>query len=437
MGILYVLLSLTFAEMSSAVPFAGGSFGYVRCTLGPFWGYLVGASELLENFVFVCACVRSMGISSTIAWEVQTNFDARPKTFPVFYTALFLVNSIGGTFYWRSVMFFGLYAIGIVMMFLIISYRDYDLNHYAFYKMDEFEGEPRLFLRRLHYLMGAYMGLQIMPLLSERIIDVRKNLPIALVTCTTITFVTEMLIVVAASGVNPGMSSKMFKTRCPMCFSMLENMDLDIKHGNLISMFLMWTLAMGYFYSCGHQMHAMAMSGLLPSVLRKTWGPNNQPVLCFLISAVMQCAACVWMYYKFPLLLILKIVCIGASFVYLAMFAAYIIFRTRFKNMQREFYSPFGIPGAVLGMLMGFGLWIATMFFQEDFNAMSIYLVYIGGNVVFYFAYVQHNQFFSEEEQNKFMKAYVMNGKATVSGVYMLTCGLMCCLSLMCEQLTK
>jgi ethanolamine permease len=414
MGVLYILLALTFAEMSSAVPFAGGSFGYVRCTLGPFWGYLVGASELLENFVFVCALVRSMGLDATIAWEVNDNFDARPQTFPVFYVALFLVHAIGGTFFWRSMMFFGLYAIGIVMMYLIISFRDHDLPHYAYYKLDGYEGEPELFLRRLHYVMVAYMGLQIIPLTSERIIDVRKNLPIALVTCTVVTFVTEIMMICAAAGVFPGVSSKLFKSRCPLCLAMYENMNLEIKWGNLISMFMLWTIALGYFYSCGHQMHAMANSGLLPTVLRKTWGPNKQPVLCFLISAVMQCAACVWMYYKFPLLLIVKIVCIGASFVYLAMFSSYIVFRTRFKNMQREFRSPFGIAGAVVGICMGLGLWIGTMFFQEDYNAMSIYLVYIGGNVVFYFAYVQHNQFFSEEEQNKFMKAYVMNGKSAV-----------------------
>jgi hypothetical protein len=87
------------------------------------------------------------------------------------------------------------------------------------------------------------------------------------------------------------------------------------------------------------------------------------------------------------------------------------VFATRFSNMQREFTSPLGMYGAVVGIVLALGLWIGTMFFQENYDAMSIYLVFIGINVVWYFAYVQFHQFFSEEEQNKFLRAYVTNGK--------------------------
>eukprot|EP01033_Poteriospumella_lacustris_P002322 gene2322-biopygen1008 len=52
-GLMYVLLAVCFAELTSVVPFAGGSFGFCRAALGPFWGFMVGASEVLENIMKV------------------------------------------------------------------------------------------------------------------------------------------------------------------------------------------------------------------------------------------------------------------------------------------------------------------------------------------------------------------------------------------------
>ncbi|RYY82760.1 amino acid permease, partial [archaeon] len=44
----YVCLTFSLAEMTSILPFAGGSYGYVRCALGPFIGFVVGCCEAME-----------------------------------------------------------------------------------------------------------------------------------------------------------------------------------------------------------------------------------------------------------------------------------------------------------------------------------------------------------------------------------------------------
>lgn len=416
-SVLHILLALCIAEMTSVIPFAGGSFGYIRCTLGPFWGYLVGSSELIQNFFFGCALVRELGRDAANAFNA-TGEDARPKAFVVFYLALLFAHCIGGSFYWRSVNLFGLLAVTVITMYIIESFRDYDLSHYGFYQVDGFGADHVIFLRKLHYLIPPFMGLQILPLTSERVIDVRKNLPVALVVCTSISAIILLILVVAAAGVMPGVSRDLFETRCSMCYTMINNMDMTVQQGNLLSLMVIMGSTLGYFYSCGHQMHAMAMSGLLPTFLRRTFGVNRQPIVCFTLSATLQCAACIWLYYDFSLFSTTRMTCISVSFVYLAMFASYIVFATRFGNMQREFTNPLGIAGAVVGIVLALGLWLGTMFFQENYDAMWIYLVFIGLNVIWYFGYVQFHQFFSEEEQNKFLRAYVLNGKCVCACVF-------------------
>ena len=70
MGCMYLLLAMCFAELSSIVAFAGGSFGYCRAALGPFWGFMVGASEMLQNFMYVVATVMVFAHTCTMLFAV-------------------------------------------------------------------------------------------------------------------------------------------------------------------------------------------------------------------------------------------------------------------------------------------------------------------------------------------------------------------------------
>eukprot|EP01031_Cornospumella_fuschlensis_P035406 gene35406-42915_t len=58
----YVCLTFSLAEMTSILPFAGGSYGYVRCTLGPFIGFIVGCCETMEYVLYVATAVAEFGV---------------------------------------------------------------------------------------------------------------------------------------------------------------------------------------------------------------------------------------------------------------------------------------------------------------------------------------------------------------------------------------
>eukprot|EP00981_Chlorochromonas_danica_P015330 scaffold11717_cov179-Ochromonas_danica.AAC.1 len=44
-AVFYLVFTCCFAEMVSIIPFSGGCYGYVRCTLGSTIGFLTGCSE--------------------------------------------------------------------------------------------------------------------------------------------------------------------------------------------------------------------------------------------------------------------------------------------------------------------------------------------------------------------------------------------------------
>eukprot|EP00981_Chlorochromonas_danica_P015889 scaffold14720_cov172-Ochromonas_danica.AAC.14 len=53
----YICLCFCIAEMTSFLSFAGGSYGYVRCAMGPTMGYLIGFCESIEYILYVSASV--------------------------------------------------------------------------------------------------------------------------------------------------------------------------------------------------------------------------------------------------------------------------------------------------------------------------------------------------------------------------------------------
>lgn len=66
----YFALLLSLSELVGIVPFSGGNFGFVRCALGPFWGYVAANME----FLFYCMYnARSLGkVSLLVETFIQT-----------------------------------------------------------------------------------------------------------------------------------------------------------------------------------------------------------------------------------------------------------------------------------------------------------------------------------------------------------------------------
>lgn len=101
------------------------------------------------------------------------------------------------------------------------------------------------------------------------------------------------------------------------------------------------------------------------------------------------------------------------SSMYQFLMVSYVVFSTRFSNMERGIKSPFGIPGALFAMAFFLLLFVARLYYNPKNNtAYGITLVVFTVSILVYYAVVvQHRQFFSKEEQEKFMKAYVVNGE--------------------------
>jgi hypothetical protein len=91
------------------------------------------------------------------------------------------------------------------------------------------------------------------------------------------------------------------------------------------------------------------------------------------------------------------------------MFWCYLLFKVHYGSMDRTFVNPLGSASAIFGILYFGTLVISLLFVQLDFHALMGFAPLMILSIVYYYKVVEARQFFSKEEQQKFMKAYILN----------------------------
>jgi hypothetical protein len=168
--------------------------------------------------------------------------------------------------------------------------------------------------------------------------------------------------------------------------------------------------ASGLLFAAGRQMHSMSKSGLLPQCLSITYGSNQVPIAAMVTTSVIGLIVLFILWLTDPRGdEIYELSILGACVVYMSMFWCYLLFKVHYSSMDRTFTNPLGIASAIYGILYFAVVVASLLFLQLDFVALIAFVPLMILSVVYYYKVVESRQFFSKEEQQKFMKAYILN----------------------------
>lgn len=173
-GLMYVLLTLCFAELTSIVAFPGGSFGYCRASLGPFWGFMVGVTEMFDNFIVVMISALSVGSACTELFG--TSRDIEPVWYLIFYLILYGVHLRGGILLWYFIITCGIFVMVLIAIYCFGLVSAIDVNKYCMPNGDSFIGGSRGFMESLVFPVWFYLGVELVPQTCDRV----KNVSIAM-----------------------------------------------------------------------------------------------------------------------------------------------------------------------------------------------------------------------------------------------------------------
>eukprot|EP01042_Synura_sphagnicola_P034635 gene34635-44408_t len=115
--------------MASMLPFAGGSYGYVRCALGPTAGFLVGCSETIKYILFVAGVVNDVSVLIIIAAALPKY--CLPAVWLIFYAIAVPLLTVGGRPFWTMCMVLAVTTTLLFVMYSLEAIPYGNLYHHA------------------------------------------------------------------------------------------------------------------------------------------------------------------------------------------------------------------------------------------------------------------------------------------------------------------
>src|SRR5260221_4441005 len=118
--VMYLCLCFSLAEMSAAMPFAGGGYGFARCALGPLGGYLAGLAQNIEFILVAAAVVVSVGGAANALFAHLFGPELpEPLLWAAAYLAFTFVNIYGIELTCRIALLLAVLALGVLAFFEI------------------------------------------------------------------------------------------------------------------------------------------------------------------------------------------------------------------------------------------------------------------------------------------------------------------------------
>jgi ethanolamine permease len=409
----YICLSLCMAEMSSALPFSGGIFGFVRASTGPFYGYIVACTELLFNTLYVVLMVDPIADLPVTTGLVSES--AVPAVFFGIYAFLLCICVLGGKPFWSFNMLFGICSLLLILIYVLGTLcRTGSPSEVNFSRFAQ-SSIPFTFINALKYRQSGahqFLGVHYLPLASANLKDPKTQLPRMMVTTVLILFVSAICIVLAAASQAPGIHA-LSKRDFPLDYGFASIFGVSLQFGQWLHFPGMVAAAFGFTYCFGRQLYSISKSGLLPSVFTRVTPVVETPYLALICGCILCFGLNLWHFFVPRALEDFKnIATLALLTVVLNAYIAFIIFRVKFSNITRSFVNPLGIYSAVYGLInSGVGI-IGTVFFRgKDYTPITTLLVFLTVGTLFYVFYMSKRQTFSEEEKKHLFKAYLINGK--------------------------
>jgi ethanolamine permease len=391
---MYLALVLGMAEMSSAIPSAGGGYTFARRALGPWGGFATGTAILIEYAIapaaiatFIGAYVESLGLFGiTDGWWVY-----------LAVYAIFIGVHLSGASEALKVMFV-ITAIALVglVVFAIAALGDFDVANLTNIAPTDAAGAsgflPFGYLgiwAAVPYALWFFLAIEGVPLAAEEAKDPAKTVPRGIIAALGVLLVTATLVLVLVTGA--GGAEAMQSSGNPLVEALGSGAAATVV--NYIGLAGLIASFFSIIYAYSRQLFALSRAGYLPRALSVTT-KRKAPLLALVVPGVIGFL----LTFTGQGATLLNMAVFGAMLSYIMQALSFIILRRNQPNIERPFRSPVGIPGAVLTIIIA----TVTLFYQlqdPNFFRGVIWVILWCAVGVVYFALIGRNKLILSPEE--------------------------------------
>ncbi|WP_029368459.1 ethanolamine permease [Mycobacterium sp. UM_WWY] len=382
---MYLALVLGMAELSSALPAAGGGYTFARRALGPWGGFATGTAILIEYSIapaaiatFIGAYVQSLGLFGiTNGWWVY-----------LAAYALFIGIHLSGVGEALKVMFV-ITAIALVglLIFSVAAVGHFDVANLTNIAVDNSATGSSNFLPHgylgiwaaIPFAIWFFLAVEGVPLAAEETANPERNVPRGIIAAIGVLLVSCAVVLVLTTGA--GGADQMSDSGNPL----VEALG-DTTAARLVNYIGLAGLIASFFsiiYAYSRQLFALSRAGYLPTRLSVT-NSRKAPTLALIVPGVI--GFLLSLTGKGDLLLNMAV--FGAALSYVLMMVSHIVLRVREPNMPRPYRTPGGAITTSFALVIAVLAVIAT--FLVNPVAAGLCLGVFAAFMVYFAVYSRH-----------------------------------------------
>ena len=381
MAIMYLALVLSLAEMSAAIPAAGGGYSFARQAMGPAGGYLTGLAVLIEYALAPAAIVIFIGS----AVQALLGFNG-PWVYALFYLVFVGIHLAGVGEALKVMMVISGLAVIAIIATAVVLIGNFDATRLYDIAVTDAAGASEFLplgwygvWAALPFAMWLFLAVEGVPLAAEEAKDPAKDVPKGIIGAMIFLLFTALIVVVLVPGA--GGATAMGASAVPL----VDALNLTGNNGlaTMVNILGLAGLVASFFsiiYGYSRLVFALSRAGYIPRSLSITTS-RKVPARALIVPAIFGFLAS--LSGEGDLLLAMAVV--GATVSYALMALSHIILRIKQPELIRPYKTPGGIVTSSIALVLSLIALTGVYAFDPRAFLFTIGLFVIGA--AYYFGY--------------------------------------------------
>ncbi|HHF2874425.1 TPA: ethanolamine permease [Vibrio diabolicus] len=374
MAVMYFTLVLSLAEMSAAIPAAGGGYSFARQAMGPTGGFFTGLSVLIEYALAPAAIVIFIGS----AVNELVGIDG-PVVYALFYAVFIAIHMAGVGEALKVMMVISGLAVLAILITAAVLIGHFDVNN--LFDIAPATAQATEILpfgwygvwAALPFAMWLFLAVEGVPLAAEEAKNPAKDVPKGIIGAMLFLLLTATLVVVLLAG---AVGSKVIgDSAVPLVDALKLTGNSTVAMAvNLLGLAGLIASFFSIIYGYSRLVFALSRAGYLPQTLSLT-SDKKVPSRALLVPGVF--GFLVSLTGEGDLILAMAVV--GATVSYALMSLSHILLRIKQPELARPYKTPGGIITSSISLVLSLIAMTGVYAFDPSAFFMTMGLFLIGG----------------------------------------------------------
>ncbi|HHX8653059.1 ethanolamine permease [Vibrio diabolicus] len=374
MAVMYFTLVLSLAEMSAAIPAAGGGYSFARQAMGPTGGFFTGLSVLIEYALAPAAIVIFIGS----AVNELVGIDG-PVVYALFYAVFIAIHMAGVGEALKVMMVISGLAVLAILITAAVLIGHFDVNN--LFDIAPATAQATEILpfgwygvwAALPFAMWLFLAVEGVPLAAEEAKNPAKDVPKGIIGAMLFLLLTATLVVVLLAGAVG--SQVIGDSAVPLVDALKLTGNSTVAMAvNLLGLAGLIASFFSIIYGYSRLVFALSRAGYLPQTLSLT-SDKKVPSRALLVPGVF--GFLVSLTGEGDLILAMAVV--GATVSYALMSLSHILLRIKQPELARPYKTPGGVITSSISLVLSLIAMTGVYAFDPSAFFMTMGLFLIGG----------------------------------------------------------